>query len=120
MTQLDTSSLLYTVHVVASLTPIERPAALRKLHRLEFRLGVALMENILKQLEVTNILFLCVMIKGIPETGLGIHVIQSLFLHHKSSVMVFHFCQRAIKLVPMDSGQDRHVGCKFNLRQVKI
>lgn len=74
------------------------------------------MKNILNQLDIANILFLCGVIRGIPETGLGIHVIPSMLLHHESSVVVFDFGQGAMKLVPMDSGHDVGVSCKFNLR----
>lgn len=115
LSQPDTSSLLHTVHVVVWVTPVERPATLWKQHRFEFRLGVTLMENILNQLDVANILLLRGMVRGIPETGLGIHVIQSLFLHHESSIMVFDLRQCAVKLVPMDSRHNLGVGCEFNL-----
>lgn len=96
LSQTDTSSLLHTVHVVVWVTPIKCASALRKQHRFELRLGMTLMENILNQLDVANILFLRGMIRGIPETGLGIHVVQSLFLHHKPSVVIFHLCHSAM------------------------
>lgn len=113
--QPDTSSLLHTVHVVVWVTPVERPATLWKQHRFEIRLGVTLMENILNQLDVANVLFLWGVIRSIPETGLAINVIQSLFLHHKSSIMVIDLHQRAMILVPMDSCHNLGVSWKFNL-----
>lgn len=114
LSQPDTSSLLHTVHIVVWVTPIKQASALWKQHRFEFRLGVTLMENILNQLDVAYILFLRGVIRGIPETGLGIHIIQSLFLHHKPSVVVFHLYQSTMRLVPMDSGHDIGVGCKLD------